>query len=83
MQRVAVKKMLAGWERAYPGRTESIFSALRHVELGHLADPRHFDFGALEAQRLPTPPVSGAPAHITAMTMVEEDTLIEAGAANS
>ncbi|MGH8294856.1 MAG: tRNA 2-thiocytidine(32) synthetase TtcA [Steroidobacteraceae bacterium] len=49
MQRAAVKKMLAVWEQAHPGRTESIFSALRHVELEHLADPRRFDFAALEA----------------------------------
>ena len=48
MQRVAVKKMLADWERAHPGRTESIFSALRHVEPEHLADPRRFDFAALD-----------------------------------
>ena len=48
MQRVAIKKMLAEWERAHPGRTESIFSALRHLEPGHLADPRHFDFAALQ-----------------------------------
>jgi len=27
-------------ERQYPGRTESIFSALRNVESAHLADPR-------------------------------------------
>ena len=83
MQRVAIKKMLAGWERAYPGRTESIFSALRHVELEHLADPRHFDFAALDRQRVPTPPGHGPSTRITAMTMVEEDTLIEAAAANS
>ena len=51
MQRVAIKKMLADWERAFPGRTESIFSALRHVEVEHLADPRHFDFAGLEARR--------------------------------
>ena len=38
LQRVAVKQMLAQWEREFPGRTESIFSALRHVELEHLAD---------------------------------------------
>jgi tRNA 2-thiocytidine biosynthesis protein TtcA len=53
MQRVAVKKMLRQWEREFPGRTESIFSALRHVELAHLADPRHFDFAALERLRIP------------------------------
>jgi tRNA 2-thiocytidine biosynthesis protein TtcA len=50
MQRVAVKKMLAAWEREFPGRTESIFSALRHVEPEHLADPRRFDFAGLEAR---------------------------------
>ena len=82
MQRVTIKKMLGEWERAYPGRTESIFSALRHVELAHLADPRHFDFTALDAQRAPTPPAHGVSARIAAMTMVEEDTLIEAAAAN-
>ncbi|HET9329742.1 MAG TPA: tRNA 2-thiocytidine(32) synthetase TtcA [Steroidobacteraceae bacterium] len=52
MQRVAVKNMLAAWERDFPGRTESIFSALRHVEPAHLADPRHFDFAGLEVQRV-------------------------------
>ena len=53
LQRVAVKNMLAAWEREFPGRTESIFSALRHLEPAHLADPRHFDFAALEARRVP------------------------------
>jgi tRNA 2-thiocytidine biosynthesis protein TtcA len=51
MQRVAVKKMLADWERQFPGRTESIFSAIRSVEVEHLADPRHFDFAGLDALR--------------------------------
>src|SRR5436190_20781303 len=37
-QRRQVKQMLAEWERQYPGRTESIFSALRNVETAHLAD---------------------------------------------
>ena len=52
MQRVAVKKMLADWEREFPGRTESIFSALRHVEPAHLADTRRFDFAGLDARRV-------------------------------
>jgi len=51
MQRVAVKNMLATWEREFPGRTESIASALRNVELEHLGDPRHFDFAALDMRR--------------------------------
>ena len=52
LQRVAVKRMLSEWERAYPGRTESIFSALRNLDPASLADPHHFDFAALEAQRI-------------------------------
>jgi tRNA 2-thiocytidine biosynthesis protein TtcA len=50
-QRKEVKRMLTEWERQYPGRTESIFSALRNVEAAHLADPRAFDFPGLDADR--------------------------------
>jgi len=53
MQRVAIKKMLADWERDFPGRTETIFSALRNVEPEHLADTRRFDFAGLDARRMP------------------------------
>ena len=52
LQRVVIKRMLAEWEREYPGRTESIFSALRSVESAHLADPRLFDFVELKADPL-------------------------------
>jgi tRNA 2-thiocytidine biosynthesis protein TtcA len=51
LQRVAVKKMLADWERDFPGRTETIFSAMRSVATSHLADPAAFDFAALDALR--------------------------------
>ena len=56
LQRRAIKQMLAAWEQQQPGRTESIFSALRHVEAAQLADPRLFDFAGLV-----TRPVEGAP----------------------
>jgi tRNA 2-thiocytidine biosynthesis protein TtcA len=49
LQRVAVKSMLEQWEREYPGRIESIFSALRNVEAATLADPQLFDFASLRA----------------------------------
>ena len=52
MQRRAVKKMLAEWELNFPGRTASIFSALRNVETAQLADPRHFDFAGLDLKRV-------------------------------
>jgi len=48
LQRTAVKKMLAEWETAYPGRTESLLTALRNVEPAHLADIRLFDFAGLQ-----------------------------------
>ena len=51
LQRVAVKRMLADWEREFPGRTETIFSAMRNVATSHLADPAVFDFAALDALR--------------------------------
>jgi tRNA 2-thiocytidine biosynthesis protein TtcA len=65
MQRVAVKKMLAEWELQFPGRTESIFSAIRNVEVQHLADPEHFHFAGLDALRAAftpdAPPVEQVP----------------------
>ena len=51
LQRVAVKKMLADWEQDFPGRTETIFSAMRSVATSHLADPAAFDFAALDTLR--------------------------------
>jgi tRNA 2-thiocytidine biosynthesis protein TtcA len=52
LQRLAVKRMLAGWEREFPGRTQTIFRALRNVEVEHLADPRRCDFAGLDARRV-------------------------------
>lgn len=52
LQRVAVRNMLTEWERRFPGRTQTIFSALRRVELEHLADPRRFDFAGLDLKRV-------------------------------
>jgi tRNA 2-thiocytidine biosynthesis protein TtcA len=49
LQRAVIKRMLADWEREQPGRTESIFSALRNVESAHLADPSLFDFAGLQS----------------------------------
>jgi tRNA 2-thiocytidine biosynthesis protein TtcA len=51
LQREAVGRMLVEWERAFPGRIESIFAALRDVAPSQLADPNLFDFRALEDRR--------------------------------
>jgi tRNA 2-thiocytidine biosynthesis protein TtcA len=49
LQRKAVKAMLAGWEKKYPGRTETIFRALGNVAPSQLADRNLFDFAGLGA----------------------------------
>jgi tRNA 2-thiocytidine biosynthesis protein TtcA len=52
LKRRAIKELLAGWEREHPGRTEAIFSALRNVQVSHLADASAFDFAGLDARRI-------------------------------
>ncbi|QRP64224.1 tRNA 2-thiocytidine(32) synthetase TtcA [Rhodanobacter sp. FDAARGOS 1247] len=44
LQRQAVGRMLAEWERQQPGRSENIFRALTHVSPSQLADRQLFDF---------------------------------------
>lgn len=51
LQREAVARMLADWEQASPGRTESIFTAIKSVAPSQLADSALFDFAGLEARR--------------------------------
>jgi tRNA 2-thiocytidine biosynthesis protein TtcA len=46
-QRKQVKAMLQEWGRNYPGRIESLATAIRHVVPSHLADRTLFDFAAL------------------------------------
>jgi len=55
LQRQNIKAMLAEWERAQPGRSETIFSALQNVSPSQLADRALFDFAGLEAD-----PAAGA-----------------------
>ncbi|HRV78892.1 MAG TPA: tRNA 2-thiocytidine(32) synthetase TtcA, partial [Thauera sp.] len=46
-QRKLIKNMLQGWARDYPGRIESLATALKNVVPSHLADQRLFDFVGL------------------------------------
>jgi tRNA 2-thiocytidine biosynthesis protein TtcA len=47
LQRQKVREMMAEWDRRYPGRTESVFSALQNIVPSHLADNAFFDFKGL------------------------------------
>ena len=51
LQRVQVKKMLAEWEREYPGRTETIFRSIRNVAPSQLGDSKLFDFSNLRIEQ--------------------------------
>ena len=51
----AIKQMLSDWDRDYPGRTETIFSALTRVSPSQLADNQLFDFIHLSLDRSPAP----------------------------
>ena len=51
-QRKQIKAMLQGWARDYPGRIESLATALKNVVPSHLADARLFDFVGLSRQTL-------------------------------
>ena len=52
LQRQAIKNMLQGWQREYPGRVETIFRAICNVSPSQLADSELFDFSGLEDVRL-------------------------------
>ena len=47
LQRQMIKEMLQGWDKAHPGRLESIFRAMTDVVPSHLLDEKLFDFQGL------------------------------------
>jgi tRNA 2-thiocytidine biosynthesis protein TtcA len=71
LQRRQVKKMLAEWEREFPGRVQNIFAALRNVAPGHLADTRLHDFAGLDALRRSAGPVPDVPLDLLALDRIE------------
>lgn len=53
LQRQQVKNMLHAWEKQYPGRTVSMFTALQNVAPSHLMDPRLHDFKNIQVTGVP------------------------------
>ena len=51
LQRQAIKSMLNDWHKQFPGRIESIFSAISNVAPSQLADSDLFDFKQLKIDR--------------------------------
>lgn len=48
LQRQVVKEMLQSWDKQYPGRVDTMFSAVQNVVPSHLADTELFDFKGLK-----------------------------------
>jgi tRNA 2-thiocytidine biosynthesis protein TtcA len=47
LQRNAMKAMLKGWDKQFPGRLETIFTSLQNAAPSQLADRQLFDFAGL------------------------------------
>jgi len=47
LQRQKIREMMEAWDRRYPGRTESVFTAMQNIVPSHLADNALFDFRGL------------------------------------
>lgn len=47
LQRQKIREMMAEWDQRYPGRTESVFTALQNIVPSHLADNDLFNFQGL------------------------------------
>jgi tRNA 2-thiocytidine biosynthesis protein TtcA len=76
LQRKQIGNMLRDWEKQYPGRVESMFTALQNVVPSHLMDAKRHDFKniqttgvpqadgdkAFDAEELPALPLHGLPA---------------------
>ncbi len=55
LQRQAMKEMLTGWDKQYPGRLETIFSSLQNISPSQMADTQLFDFSGLKRAELDEP----------------------------
>ncbi len=51
LQRQVIKEMLQRWEKEHPGRTETIFTAIKNISPSQLADVTRFDFSSLTIER--------------------------------
>ncbi len=44
LQRQVIKEMMQQWDKKYPGRLETMFTALQNIQLSHLVDTNRYDF---------------------------------------
>ena len=81
LKRQEVNRMLADWQKRYPGRVQTIFGALGRVIPSHLLDASLHEFANLKASGTPDPSgdlafdaeVSAAGAHARVFKLLEAD----------
>jgi len=74
LQRQAIKQMLQGWDKQFPGRLENMFRAMQSVTKSHMADTELYDFKSLEITGRPVEDGDTAFDPIEFPPMVEADT---------
>ena len=55
LKRQEVSRMIAEWDKNFPGRSWNVFGALSRVVPTHLMDSQLFDFASLQASGVPDP----------------------------
>jgi tRNA 2-thiocytidine biosynthesis protein TtcA len=53
LQRQIIADMLRDWDKRFPGRLETMFTAVCNVVPSHLADPKRYDFANIKADGKP------------------------------
>ncbi|MBP6562749.1 MAG: tRNA 2-thiocytidine(32) synthetase TtcA [Neisseriaceae bacterium] len=53
LQRQVIKELMQSWDKQFPGRLETMFTALQNVVPSHLADTQLFDFAGLKRGEIP------------------------------
>ncbi|MDR1349239.1 MAG: tRNA 2-thiocytidine(32) synthetase TtcA [Zoogloeaceae bacterium] len=59
LQRQKIRAMMQEWDSRFPGRTESVFTALQNIVPSHLADNTLFDFKGLTLADTPEDEAAG------------------------
>ena len=54
LKRKMIKDMLQGWDKQFPGRIESIFSALQNTSPSQMVDLKQFNFSELKTEKTTT-----------------------------
>jgi tRNA 2-thiocytidine biosynthesis protein TtcA len=71
LQRQNIKAMLNDWEQNFPGRIESMFTALKNVVPSHLCDNKIFDFKSIDST---SGVINGGDTAFDAMTVENSNT---------